>query len=124
MVATPRPGRWRDAAPCRRRPHILSVARAPAGGKKPQGRPSTGRPCSPNSVVGLLLEGVLGLLAGLLQVGLALLGLALVLHALVVGGGAELLLGLAQRALGGVLQLVLVAHGSSSDRDLVIPQFA
>ncbi len=46
------------------------------------------------------LESVLDLLAGLLHVGLALLGLALSLHRLVAGRVAELLLGLADQALG------------------------
>src|SRR3954451_25487330 len=59
---------------------------------------------------GLLLEGVLDLLAGLLEVGLALVALALSLEVLVVGGVAERLLRLAEHALALVGHLVVVTH--------------
>ena len=65
-----------------------------------------------------VLEGVLHLLAGLLEVGLALVLLAFGLEVAVVGRVSELLLGLAQGALAAVGDLVVGTHVSSSDRVL------
>jgi hypothetical protein len=60
--------------------------------------------------VDAVLEGVLDLLAGLLEVGLALVGLALCLEALVVGHLAGGLLGLAGHLVLGVVELVIETH--------------
>src|SRR5690606_22933116 len=65
---------------------------------------------------GLPVEGVLDVVAGLLEVGLRLVGLPLGLEALVVRGLARALLELAARLLGGVLGLVSESHGCSSRR--------
>src|SRR6185503_9825828 len=58
----------------------------------------------------LLLDGVLDLLAGLLQVALGLVDLALVLQAPVTGRLADALLDLAAEFLGLVLRLIFGAH--------------
>src|SRR6478609_6063416 len=65
-----------------------------------------------------LLEGVLDVVARLLEVGLGLVGLALGLEALVVLRLARALLDLALRLFGGVLDLVTESHGISSRRYL------
>src|SRR4051794_5870016 len=67
-------------------------------------------PAGPSTLTSAL-EGVLDLVAGLLEVGLALVGLALGLHLAVVTRVAELLLALTERSLGLVLELVV--HGAS-----------
>src|ERR1700722_19691677 len=61
--------------------------------------------------VGLLGEGVLDLLARLLEVALGLVDLALGLELLVAGGLAGLLLGLALEFLGLVICLIGQSHG-------------
>src|SRR5262249_49760098 len=63
------------------------------------------------------LEGVLDLLACVLEVALGLIGLALGLQVLVAGGLACLLLDLALHFLGLVLRLVLGTHRDSPHRD-------
>src|SRR5207253_5629458 len=69
-------------------------------------------PAGPRSMRGSVLpEGVLDLLAGLLQVPLGPVGLSLGFEALVVCGLADLLLGFADGLVLGVLQLVFPAHG-------------
>src|SRR3954454_17071506 len=76
---------------------------------------AAGPPPSPVSLragrpSGVLLEDVLDLLAGLLDVGLGLVRLALGLHVLVVRRLAERLLGRADLLVGHVLHLVVGAH--------------
>src|SRR3954462_524346 len=56
-------------------------------------------------------EGVLHLLAGLLEVGLGLVELALTLEVLVVLGLAHCFLGLAELLVGDVLELLVGTHG-------------
>src|SRR5215203_1976326 len=58
-----------------------------------------------------VLEGVLDLLAGLLQVALGLVGLPFDLQFVVIGGPAESFFGLPLELLGLVLGLVVNAHG-------------
>src|SRR4051795_5357259 len=67
-------------------------------------------PAGPSTLTSAL-EGVLDLVARLLEVGLALVGLAFGLHLAVVTRVAQLLLALAERSLGLVLELVV--HGTS-----------
>src|SRR5215213_3161355 len=66
-----------------------------------------------------VLDGVLDLLAGLLQVALGLAGSTLGLQFLVIGGPAEPLFGLPLDLLGLVLGLVINSHGSILPRRAV-----
>src|SRR5664279_2510666 len=58
----------------------------------------------------LLLEGVLNLLAGVFEVGLRLVALALIFSALVAGDLADRFLDLAAKLVELVLRLILTAH--------------
>src|SRR5918995_3298887 len=62
------------------------------------------------SLIGGSAEGILHVLAGLLDVCLALIGAAVGLKALVVGRLAEAFLGLAREVLSSVLDLVVCTH--------------
>src|SRR5688572_21539487 len=77
-------------------------------------RPGRARWAAARSVIGRgsgVLDGVLDLLAGLLEVGLGLVGPAGRLQLLVVGGPADGLLGLALQLLALVVKLVVGRHG-------------
>src|SRR6478609_7500193 len=92
-----------------RRPEMHKAA---AGSPQPQ-HSGLGADDGPGTLLRSVTEdvvgGVLGLVAGLLDVGLGLLGLALRLEALVAGGLAGGLLDLSDRFFASVLDLV--AHG-------------
>src|SRR6185312_12921599 len=62
----------------------------------------------------LLFEGVLDLFAGVFEVGLRLVALALIFSALVAGDLADRFFGLAAKVLGLVLRLIRTAHSVSS----------
>lgn len=62
----------------------------------------------------LLLEDVLDFFAGLLEVALGLIAVALRFEGLIAGGFAEAFLDLALAALGGVLNLVLCTRRAAS----------
>src|SRR5215204_1134684 len=70
-----------------------------------------------------VLEGVLDLLAGLLQVALGLVGPTLGLQFLVIGGLAESFLALPLEFLGLVLGLVINSHGHLLSRRMVLSCF-
>src|SRR3954469_13917453 len=88
--------------------------------------PSAGQPRAPRARRGhrfrwplpafrqCLLEGVLDLLAGLLEVGSRLVALALSLEIRVVGRTSDAFLDLAGRLFGGVTDLVVEPHSHSS----------
>src|SRR6478735_10919012 len=61
----------------------------------------------------LLFEGVLDLLAGVFEVGLRLVALALIFSALVAGDLADRFLSLAAQILGLILRLIRTAHNAS-----------
>src|SRR5215216_6981649 len=82
-------------------------------------RPSGRRPESITPREQSVLEGVLDLLAGLLQVALGLVGLPLDLQFVVIGGPAESFFGLPLELLGLVLGLVINSHGSILPRRAV-----
>src|SRR5215204_929429 len=70
-----------------------------------------------------VLEGVLDLLADLLQVALGLVGLPFDLQFVVIGGPAEPFFGLPLELLGLVLGLVINSHGSILPRRAVPSRF-
>jgi hypothetical protein len=65
----------------------------------------------------LLFEGVLDLLAGVFEVGLRLVAVALIFSALVAGDLADRFLSLAAQILGLILRLIRTAHSVSSSRE-------
>src|SRR5688572_33488192 len=74
----------------------------------------TSPPLRPPGAGGGLLEDVLDLLAGLLEVARRLVGLSLGLEVAVAGGVPEALLALARELFGLVLHLVDATHGTYS----------